>query len=156
MEQSFQDSRQKDSNWLHLNQLSQAKNNSRNIMKILLENHSSTDSLNKLLQNQLHEWSGKDKMSSKPEEKCLEPLSDSTPSQEPQEEISASILLEMSSTDLTVLNLPIRKLRYGSNQRRKLVGQITLKHGSINEIFEKIKSNISILCLSEANGILIN
>ena len=95
-------------------------------------------------------------MSSKPEEKCLEPLSDSTPSQEPSEEISTSILLKMSSTDLTVLNLPIRKLRYGSNQRRKLVGQITLKHGSINEIFEKIKSNISILCLSEANGILIN
>ena len=87
-----------------------------------MENHSSTGSLNMMLQNQLHEWSRKDKMTSKPEEKCWEPLSKSTPNQESSEEIYASMLVEMSSTDLTVSNLPIRKLRYGSNQRSKLVG----------------------------------
>ena len=56
-----------------------------------MENHSSTDSLNMMLQNQLHEWSRKDKMTSKPEEKCWEPLSKSTPNQESSEEIYASI-----------------------------------------------------------------
>ena len=57
--------------------------------------------------------------------------------------------------DLTVSNLPIGKLRYGSNQRSKLVVKINLKNGSMNEIFEEIKSDIRILCLSEADGILI-
>ena len=74
-------------------------------MKILLENHSSNDLLNTMLQNQLHEWSGKDKMSSKPEEKCWDTLSKSTPNQEPLVEISASMLVKMSSTDLKVSNL---------------------------------------------------
>ena len=110
-------------------------------MKILLENHSSTDLLNTLLQDQLHAWSGKDQMPSKPEEKCWEPPSHSTPNQEPSEEISALMLVEMSSMDLTVSNLPIRELLYGSNQMNKLVGKITLKNGSMNEIFEEIKSD---------------
>ena len=66
------------------------------------------------------------------------------------------MLEEMSSTDLIVLNLPIRKLLYGSNQRNKLVGKITLKNGSMNEIFEEIKLDISNLCLSEAYDFLIN
>ena len=66
--------------------------------------------------------------------------------------MSASLFIEMSTIELTVSNLPIRKLSYGSNQRSKLVGNITLKNGSYHCIFKEINSDIKILCLSEANN----
>lgn len=67
-------------------------------------------------------WCGKVWTSSKPAAFCSVKPTQPTPPQEPSEEICAFKLDVTSSTDLTPLNLPTRKLPCGSVRRRLSAG----------------------------------
>lgn len=124
--------------WEHSNKLNQVNNSLNNIIPIFQQNHSSLSLLPTCFQAQLFAWSGKEKALLLQEEKCLVRPTPSTLLLEPSEEISALMLEETSATVLIQLNLPRRKLLFGSNQRKSTNGNHTPMNGFTNDLESKL------------------